>query len=83
MMLHPDCNYQGDPSGRCRAQFHLIAKDEGEDAYAVRLMNSGWRPMKLYEHGEPNPDMVQDFGQVSGARVKQIAGEFEAHVVWS
>ena len=85
MRLHPECTYEDDVAGlgsKCAARFHVLAKDEGDDTYATKLMTSAWRPGKLYEHGEPNPDMVQDFGWVSAARVKQIVGEFEAHVVW-
>lgn len=85
MLLHPDCTYEEDVMGtgsKCPARYHIIAKDEGDDTYATSLMNREWRPGKLYEHGAPNRDMVQDFGFISAARVKQLVGEFEAHVVW-
>jgi hypothetical protein len=61
----------------------IIAKDEGPNMYATKLMGAEWHEFKLYSFGKPNPDIVEDYGWISASEVRQAAMKAEVGIVWS
>ncbi len=60
----------------------IVAKNEMQDGYATTLVGPGWYEMKMRRFGEPDPDLLIDYGWISRQEVEEAAMKAEVGILW-